>query len=290
MRDCIGAVRKAAPLLVAAGVLASLAASAGVAAASAPTLSSLITGHIPAGFVPTARGNGASDRPTTTEPRAQTGQVPISPELYLRDPGKANGGATLPTLWRLWWNPTLQQTLTVSLARYSGASQATRAVAELDAALTGSVKSSGLSLTSAFVPAGLPGGHGYNLSAATSATPNKTPFTVSAVLFHSGPVEYLVTILAGGTEPATGAVSSFAVTQYQAVSTASVRTPAAATHASLWPWVVIGVLVVLVVAAFIARRRAVARRRRHRHARRRMPRGSPPGRPGVPLSRERWVR
>ncbi len=270
---------------MAAGVLASLACSAGAAAAPSPSLSSLVTGHIPAGFVPTARGNGASDLPTTTEPGAQTGQVPVSPELYLRDPAKANGGATLPTLWRLWWDPTSQQALTVSLARYSDGSQAEKAVAELDAALTGSVKNSGLTLTSVFVPNGLPGGRGYNLSAATSATPTKSPFTVSAVLFRGGPVEYLVSILAGGTEPATGAVSSLAVAQYHAVSQPPVGTPVAVPTGSSWPWIIAGVLVVLLVAAFFARRRAVARRRRHRHRHRRTPRGSPPTRPEIPLRR-----
>lgn len=285
MRACIGAVRKAAPLLVAVGVLASLACSAGAAAAPAPALSSLITGQIPAGFVPTARGSGASDQPTTTEPGAQTDQMPVSPELYLRDPGKTNGGATLPTLWRLWWDPTSKQALTVSLARYADSSHAEKAVADLDAALTGSVKNSGLTLTTVFVPAGLPGGHGYNLSAATSATPTKSPFTVSAVVFRSGPVEYLVSVLAGGTEPATGAVSSFAVTQYHDASTPLARTPVAPPHASYWPWIVAGVLVVLLLAAFIARRRAVARRRRHRHRQRRTPRGSPVGSPGITLRR-----
>jgi hypothetical protein len=98
-------------------------------------------------------------------------------------------------------------------------------------------------------------------------------------------VEYLVSVLAGGTEPATGAVSSFAVTQYHDASTPLARTPVAPPHASYWPWIVAGVLVVLLLAAFIARRRAVARRRRHRHRQRRTPRGSPVGSPGITLRR-----
>jgi hypothetical protein len=253
-----------------------------------PSLSSLMTTHVPAGFVPTANGNGKSDQPTTTEPRSQSGQVPITPELYLRDPGTAGSVTTLPTLWRLWWDPTSQQALTVSLAQYSDASMATNAISQLNTSLTGSVSNSGLTLTSVFVPQGLPGAHGYNLAAATSATPTKAPFTVSAVLFQTGKVEYLDTILAAGTEPATGAVSSFALAQYHsAVARPLVHPPAVVRHAATWPWIVGGAAVVIVVlVAFIARRRAVVRRRRrHRHAQRRRPRGTPRGSSGLPVSR-----
>ena len=259
-----------------------------MAGAAGPSLSSLMTTHVPAGFVPTATGNGKSDQPTTTEPRSQSGQVPITPELYLRDPVTTGSGATLPTLWRLWWDPASQQALTVSLAQYSDASMATKAISQLNTALTGSVGNSGLTLTSVFVPQGIPGAHGYNLAAATSATPTKSPFTVSAVLFRAGTVEYLDTILVAGTEPATGAVSSFAVAQYHSTTARPLAHPSALVrHAATWPWIVGGVtVVVLVLVAFIARRRAVVRRRRrHRHAQRRRPPGTPRGTPGLPASR-----
>jgi hypothetical protein len=258
------------------------------AGAAVPSLSSLMTTQVPAGFVPTATGNGQSDQPTTTDPRSQTGQVPITPELYLRDPAKTTAGATLPTLWRLWWDPATQQALTVSLAQYSDPSMAAKAIAELNTTLTGSVGNSGLTLTSAFVPQGLPGAHGYNLAAATSATPTKAPFTVSAVLFRTGSVEYLDTILAAGTEPATGAVSSFALAQYHsAVARPLVHPPAVVHQSSSWPWIAGGAaVVILVLVAFIARRRAVVRRRRrHRHSQQRRPRGSPRGTSGLPMSR-----
>jgi hypothetical protein len=259
--------------------MAGLAVPEVAGAAPASTLSSLVTTHIPAGFVSTARGNGASDQPTTTDPGAQTGQMPISPELYLRDPAKSRAGDALPTLWRLWWDPTSQQALTVSLARYPDTSLATKAIATLNAALTGSAGSRGLSLTSVFVPDGLPGAHGYNLSAAASATPTKSPFTVSAVLFRSGTVEYLVSMLAGGTEPATGAVSSVALTQYHdAMATPLAHAPVVAPSSSAWPWIAGGVaLVVLLLAALVARRRAVVRRRRQRMSR--QPRGPGAHRP-----------
>jgi heme exporter protein D len=268
--------------------MAGLAVPEVAGAAPTPTLSSLVTTHIPAGFVSTARGSGASDLPTTTDPGAQTGQVPVSPELYLRDPAKARGVDPLPTLWRLWWDPTSQQALTVSLARYPDASLATKAVATLDAALTGSTGSRGLTLTSVFVPAGLPGARGYNLSAAASATPTKSPFTVSAVLFRSGTVEYLVSMLAGGTEPATGAVSSLAVAQYHdAISTPLARPPVVAPSGTSWPWIAgAAALVVLVLLALVARRRAVVRRRRRRmHRQRRMPGSHQPAHRRSSLSR-----
>jgi hypothetical protein len=259
-----------------------------MAGAASPSLSSLMTTHVPAGFVATATGNGKSDQPTTTEPRSQSGQVPITPELYLRDPTTAGAGTTLPTLWRLWWDPASQQALTVSLAQYSDASMAATAISQLNSTLTGSVGNSGLTLTSVFVPQGLPGARGYNLAAASSATPTKSPFTVSAVLFRTGTVEYLDTILAAGTEPATGAVSSFALAQYHsAVARPLVHPPVVVHHAATWPWIAGGVaVVILVLVAFIARRRAVIRRRRrHRHAQRRRPRGTSRGTPGLPVSR-----
>jgi hypothetical protein len=278
------------PLLLVVGVVGSLAfpTTSGAAGAS---LHDLITSEIPSGFVATAAGNGSSDQPTTTEPRAQNGQLPITPELYLRIPAKTGSGSTAatPTLWRLWWDPASQQALTVSLAQYTDASMAEKSISELNTALTGSVGNSGLTLKSAFVPQGLPGAHGYNLSAATSATPTKAPFTVSAVLFRTGTIEYLDTILAAGTEPATGAVSAFALAQYHhvtATATATAQPQAVAHHSATWPWIVGGaVLVILVLVAFIARRRAVIRRRRrhrHRHGR---TRGSPRGTPGLPLGR-----
>lgn len=280
-------MRRAFLLLLAAGIVGSLAlpvAFPALAGAASPTLSALMTTHVPAGFVPTATGNGKSDQPTTTEPRSQSGQVPITPELYLQDPTTAGSGTTLPTLWRLWWDPALQRALTVSLAQYSDAATATTAISQLNTSLTASVSDSGLTLTSAFVPQGLPGARGYNLAAAASATPTKAPFTVSAVLFQTGAVEYLDTILAAGTEPATGAVSSFALAQYHsAVARPLVHPPVVAQHAATWPWIAGGVVVViLVLLAFIARRRAVVkRRRRHRHAQRRRPRGTP----SLPVSR-----
>jgi hypothetical protein len=285
-------VRKAFPLLLAGGIVGSLAFPA-LAGAGTTTLSSLSGSGIPAGFVATATGTGQSDQPTTTEPQAQSGQVPITPELYLQDPGKAGAPATMPTLWRLWWNPASQQALTVSLAQYSDTSMATLSISRLNTALTGSVGNSGLTLTSVFVPEGLPGAHGYNLSAATSATPSKSPFTVSAVLFRSGTIEYLDTILAAGTEPATGAVSSFAVAQYhRATIRPSVRPQRVAHHRSTWPWIAGAAVVVLLIVAFIARRRAVVRRRRRRHRHQRTrgtPRGptgrTPRGSPGLPVSR-----
>ena len=164
---------------------------------------------------------------------------------------------------------------------------AEKSISELNTALTGSVGNSGLTLKSAFVPQGLPGAHGYNLSAATSATPTKAPFTVSAVLFRTGTIEYLDTILAAGTEPATGAVSAFALAQYHHVTATTTAQPqAVAHHSATWPWIVGGaVLVILVLVTFIARRRAVIRRRRrhrHRHGR---TRGSPRSTPGLPLGR-----
>ena len=259
-----------------------------MAGAAGPSLSALMTTHVPPGFVPTATGNGKSDQPTTTEPRSQSGQVPISPELYLRDPATTATGATLPTLWRLWWDPASQQALTVSLAQYSDASMATTGISQLNTSLTGSVGNSGLTLTSVFVPEGLPGAHRYNLAAATSATPTKAPFTVSAVLFQTGTVEYLDTILVAGTEPATGAVSSFALAQYHsAVARPLVHPPVVVHHAATWPWIAGGVVVViLVLLAVIARRRAVVkRRRRHRHAQQRRSRGTPRGTPGLPVGR-----
>jgi heme exporter protein D len=285
-------VRKAFPLLLAGGVVGSLAFPA--LAGATTTLSSLIGSGIPAGFVATATGTGKSDQPTTTEPRAQSGQVPITPELYLQDPGKAGAPPALPTIWRLWWNPTSQQALTVSLAQYSDTSMATKSISRLNTALTGSVGNSGLTLTSVFVPVGLPGAHGYNLSAATSATPSKSPFTVSAVLFRNGTVEYLDTILAAGTEPATGAVSSFALAQYHDVTARpAVRPHTVVHHRSTWPWIAGGAVLVLLIVAFIARRRAVVRRRRrrrHRHTRTRgAPQGptgpTPRGTAGLPVSR-----
>lgn len=259
-----------------------------MAGAAGPSLSTLMTTQVPAGFVPTATGNGKSDQPTTTEPRSQSGQVPITPELYLRDPPTTGKGTTLPTLWRLWWDPASQQALTVSLAQYSDSSMAATAISQLNTSLTGAVGNSGLTLTSVFVPQGLPGAHGYNLAATSSATPTKSPFTVSAVLFRTGTVEYLDTILAAGTEPATGAVSAFALAQYHsAVARPLVHPAAVVQHAATWPWIAGGVVVViLVLVAFIARRRAVVkRRRRHRHAQRRRPRGTPRGTPGLPMSR-----
>lgn len=280
-------MRRAFPLLLAAGIVGSLAFPA-MAGAAGPSLSSLMTTHVPSGFVPTASGNGQSDQPTTTEPRSQTGQVPISPELYLRDPPTTRGGTSLPTLWRLWWDPASQEALTVSLAQYSDASMATTAISQLNTALTGSVGNRGLMLTSVFVPQGLPGAHGYNLAAATSATPTKAPFTVSAVLFRTGTVEYLDTILSAGTEPATGAVSSFALAQYHSTAARPLVHPPAVVHqAATWPWIAGGVVVVLLVlAAVVARRRAVVRRRRrHRHAHRRRPRGTPRGTSGLPVGR-----
>lgn len=259
-----------------------------MAGATDPTLSSLMTTQVPAGFIPTATGNGKSDQPTTTEPRSQSGQVPVTPELYLKDPPTTKGATPLPTLWRLWWDPTSQQALTVSLAQYSDATTAATAIAQLNSSLTGSVGNSGLTLTSVFVPQGLPGANGYNLASATSDTPTKAPFTVSAVLFRTGTVEYLDTILAAGTEPATGAVSSFALAQYHsAVARPLVHPPPVVQHAATWPWIAGGVAaVILVLVAFIARRRAVVRRRqRRRHAQRRRPRGTPRGSPGLPVSR-----
>jgi hypothetical protein len=258
------------------------------AGAADPSLASLMTTQVPAGFVPTATGNGQSDQPTTTEPRSQTGQVPITPELYLRDPAKTGVGATLPTLWRLWWDPASQQALTVSLAQYSDPSMTAKAVSQLNSTLTGAMGNSGLTLTSVFVPQGLPGALGYNLAAATSATPTKAPFTVSAVLFRTGSVEYLDTILAAGTEPATGAVSAFALTQYHsAIARPLVHPPAVIRHTATWPWIAGGAaVVILVLVAFVARRRAVVRRRRrHRHSPQRRPRGTPRGTPGLPMSR-----
>jgi hypothetical protein len=286
-------VRRAFPLLLAAAILGSVAfpatpAIADVASPDGTSLLSLATGPIPSGFVSTAAGNGKSDQPTTTEPRAQSGQVPITPELYLQNPSRTGAGAALPTLWRLWWDPASQQALTVSLAQYSGSSMADKAISQLDAALTGTVANSGLTLTSVFVPQGVPGAHGYNLASPTSATPSKSPFTVSAVLYRRGTIEYLDTILAAGTEPATGAVSSFAVAQYHGtLPKALVHPNAVIGHTTIWPWIVGGAVVVILVA-FLARRRAVVRRRRsrrHRHAQQRRPRGTPRGTPGIPVNR-----
>jgi hypothetical protein len=189
-----------------------------------------------------------------------------------------------PTLWRLWWDPASQQALTVSLAQYTDGSMAEKSISDLNTALTGSVGHSGLTLKSVFVPEGVPGAHGYNLSAAASATPTKSPFTVSAVLFRSGTIEYLDTILAAGTEPATGAVSAFALAQYHHVAAAPlVHRPPGVHHSTTWPWIVGGVVLVILVVAFIARRRAVVRRRRRRrHAH---SRGAPRGTPGLPVGR-----
>jgi heme exporter protein D len=250
----------------------------------------LATGAIPSGFVSTAAGTGDSDQPTTTEPRARSGQLPVTPELYLQNPSRTGAGAALPTIWRLWWNQASQQALTVSLAQYSDTSMADQSISQLNAALTGTVGNSGLTLTSVFVPQGLPGAHGYNLASPTSATPSKSPFTVSAVLYRSGDIEYMDTILTAGTEPASGAVSSFAVAQYRAALARALAHPGAVIHhATTWPWIAGGAaLVILVLVAFVARRRAVIRRRRHRrhrHAQQRRPRGTARGTPGVPVSR-----
>ena len=276
------------PLLLVAGVVGSLAFSATSGAASV-SLHDLITSEIPSGFVATAAGNGSSDQPTTTEPRAQAGQLPITPELYLRVPVTTGSGTTAatPTLWRLWWDPASQQALTVSLAQYTDPSTTAKSISELNTALTGSVGHSGLTLKSVFVPQGLPGAHGYNLSAATSATPTKAPFTVSAVLFRTGTIEYLDTILAAGTEPATGAVSAFALAQYHRVTaTRAVHQRAVAHHSATWPWIAGGAaLVILVLVAFIARRRAVIRRRRRRRHRHGRTRGTPRGTLGLPVGR-----
>jgi hypothetical protein len=284
-------VRRAFPLLLAAAIVGSaafptMAAEADTASPAGASLLSLATGPIPSGFVSTATGTGTSDQPTTTEPRSQSGQLPIAPELYLENPSRT--GAALPTLWRLWWNPGSQQALTVSLAQYSDSSMADKAISQLGAALTGTVAKSGLTLTSAFVPMGLPGAHGYNLASPTSATPSKSPFTVSAVLYRLGTIEYLDTILTAGTEPATGAVSSFALAQYHGtLARVPVHPDAVVRQTTTWPWIVGGAaLVILVLVAFVARRRAVVRRRRrHRHAQRRRPRGTPRGTPGIPVNR-----
>ncbi len=292
-RGCIGAVRRAFPLLLAAAIVGSaafptMAAVADTASPAGASLLSLPTGPIPSGFVSTAAGTGKSDQPTTTEPRSQSGQLPITPELYLENPSTNGAGAALPTFWRLWWNPASQQALTVSLARYTDSSMADKAISQLDSALTGTVAKSGLTLTSAFVPMGLPGAHGYNLASPTSATPSKSPFTMSAVLYRLGTVEYLDTILTAGTEPATGAVSSFALAQYHATQAkVPVHPDAAVGHTTTWPWIVGGAaLVILLLVALVARRRAVVRRRRrHRHAQRRRPRGTPRGTPGIPVNR-----
>ncbi len=278
-RGCIGAVRRAFPLptvlgvvLAATGIAALIHAPTAAAATSGSAdLSTLITPDIPAGFTATAVGNGASDQPTTTEPSSQGSHVPVSPPLYLQAPATTHGSGTadtLPTFWKLWWNPLSRQALAVSLAHYSSGSLARRAIAELGTELSGPKGRTDFTLTSTFVPTGIPGARGYNLTAPATAT--TSPFIVSAVLFQTGDVENLVSVFSTGTSPATATVSSFARTQYRYAlpkqSTMPTPTPA---RPRTWPWIVGGIVLVgLVASSLVARRRhVVSHRRRHRRRR-----------------------
>ncbi|MDA8343082.1 MAG: DUF2510 domain-containing protein [Actinomycetota bacterium] len=184
-----------------------------------------------AGMVATAEGDGTGT-PTHIDAAAgslggigSSGSVPVRPDLYLEQQSvtgpTGNVARKEAAWWRVWWDSGTQTEDVVSLQAHLNASDASSAVAQLDArnrdpAALASGQPSDATLSSTFAVPGIPGSDGYIW---TVAPPSGFVHNFYFAVFARGSVTALVSVdgLTGSSASSVGALDSFARDEYAAM-------------------------------------------------------------------------
>ncbi len=229
-----------------------------------PALSTLAVASPGAGMVATAEGAGTGT-PTHIDAAAgslggagSTDAVPVRPDLYLEQQSVTGPSGNViskeAAWWRVWWDPATATEDVVSLQAHLNASDASKAVAELDVrnrdpAGLNSGNPLNATLSSTFPVPGIPGSDGYTW---TISPPAGIAHDFYFAVFARGSVTALVSVdgLEGSSTNSVSTLDSFAQAQYAAMSS----------HGSGSALMILGIVLALAgtLALALAARRSTA--------------------------------